>query len=185
VVTELAVGIAVAALLIYRQLVARPVAASALRLMVILGVIGLVELVAFFQKHHGGAWTIAALGGSLVLALVFGVLRAWTTRIWLKDGVPWTQGNWVTALLWLAAIGAHLGYDALLDHYHGTVGLGDATLVLYLAISLGAQRLIVQHRANRLLPPGSGIPFFGSGSAAGRGPAGGRGPGSYPPPPAG
>jgi hypothetical protein len=170
VATELALGIVVLGLLIYRQLVARPVRSSALRLMVILGVIGLVETVGFFQKHHGGAFTVAALGGSLVLALVFGVLRAWTTRVWLKDGAAWTQGNWLTALLWIAALGAHLGYDALLDHHHGTVGLGEATLVLYLAISLGVQRLIVQQRARRLLPPGSATPYFGPGP----GPAAGR-----------
>jgi hypothetical protein len=171
VVTELVLGVVVLGLLIYRQLVPRPVNASALRLMVILGLIGVVETAGFFQKHHGGAFAAAALGGSLVLALIFGGLRALTTRVWLKDGAPWTQGNWVTALLWIAALGAHLGYDALLDHHHGTAGLGDATVVLYLAISLGAQRLIVQQRARRLLPPGSSTPFFG----AGPGPAAGNG----------
>jgi hypothetical protein len=32
--------------------------------------------------------------------------------------------------------------------------VGDATVVLYLAVSLGIQRLLVQQRANRLLPDG-------------------------------
>ena len=92
--------------------------------------------------------------------------RALTTRIWQQDGSAWSQGNWLTAVLWIAALGAHLGYDALLDQHHGTSGLGEATVLLYLAVSLGAQRLIVMQRARGPLPPGSPAPFFG----AGRGP---------------
>ena len=165
-VTELALGVVVLGLLIYRQLVPRRVSSSSLRIMLILGVIGVIELVQFLQKHHDRTVLAAALGGSLVLALVFGVLRAMTTRIWQQDGSAWSQGNWLTALLWVLALGAHLGYDALLDHHHGTAGLGEATLVLYLAISLGAQRLVVMQRARGPLPPGLPHPFFGAGAGA-------------------
>jgi hypothetical protein len=42
---------------------------------------------------------------------------------------------------------------------HGNHGLGSATVVLYLAISLGFQRVIVQQRARRLQP--GGPPVFG------------------------
>ena len=163
-VTNLVLGIAVLGLLIYRQLMPRRVSASSLRIMLVLAVIGVVELVGFLHKHHGGTTLDAALGGSLVLALVFGVLRAMTTRIWQQDGAAWSQGNWLTALLWVLALGAHLGYDALLDHHHGTAGLGEATLVLYLAISLGAQRLIVMQRARGPLSPGSPHSYFGAGA---------------------
>jgi hypothetical protein len=117
VTTELALGVVVLGLLIYRQLVARRVSSSSLRIMAILGVIGVVELVG-----------------------------------------------------WVLALGAHIGYDALLDHHHGTAGLGEATLVLYLAVSLGAQRLIVMQRARGPLPPGSPHRFLGIGA----GPAPGR-----------
>jgi hypothetical protein len=165
VATELALGIVVLGLLIFRQLSPRRVSASSLRIMLVLGVIGVVELVQFLNKHHGGGTTLdAALGGSLVLALVFGALRAMTTRIWQQDGSAWTQGNWLTALLWILALGAHLGYDALLDQHHGTAGLGEATLVLYLAVSLGAQRLIVMQRARGPLPPGAPHRYFGAGA---------------------
>ncbi|HEY2287651.1 MAG TPA: hypothetical protein VGH88_18075 [Streptosporangiaceae bacterium] len=170
-VTNLVLGIAVLGLLIYRQLMPRRVSASSLRIMAILAVIGVVQLVGFLQKQHGGTTTVAeALGGSLVLALVFGALRARATRIWQQDGAAWSQGSWLTAGLWVAALAAHLGYDALLDHHHGTAGLGEATLVLYLAISLGAQRLIVMARARGPLPPGSPapIPGLGQGRTAGR-----------------
>ena len=100
-VTEIIIGVAVLALLIYRQLRTRPVNASGLRIVAIIGVIGLVEAYRFMQHHHAGPVTYAALLGSLVLAAVFGVLRALTVRLWLKDGQPWSRGSWVTASLWI------------------------------------------------------------------------------------
>ena len=153
-VTEIIIGVAVLALLIYRQLRTRPVNASGLRIVAIIGVIGLLETYQFMQHHHAGTVTYAALLGSLVLAAVFGVLRALTVRLWLKDGQPWSRGSWITASLWIAALAAHLGYDALVAG-RSQDNVGDATIVLYLAVSLGIQRLIVQQRAQRLQ---SGIP---------------------------
>jgi hypothetical protein len=147
---EIVVGVVVLGLLIYRQLSARPVNANGLRLLVLLGVIGVVEAVQYLQKYHGGSETYAALGGSLVLAAVFGVLRASTVKLWTQDGQVWSKGNWLTAALWIIALGAHLGYDALVAHGHGSGGdIGTATVVLYLAVSLGVQRLITQQRAMR------------------------------------
>ena len=148
-VTEIIIGVIVLALLIYRQLRSRPVNASGLRLAAIIGVIGLVEAYQFVETHHAGAVIYAALLGSLALAAVFGVLRAATVRLWLRDGQPWSQGSWVTASLWVVAVAAHLGYDALVAG-HGRANVGDATIVLYLAVSLGVQRLIVHQRAQRL-----------------------------------
>ncbi len=161
--TEVALGVIVLGLLIYRQLVSRPVNASGMRIVVIIAVIGLIEAFQYLQKYHAGGVTYAALGGSLVLAAVFGALRASTVRIWLQGGQPWTKGNWLTAALWVVAFAAHLGYDALVAPSHGNGGgVGAATVVLYLAVSLGIQRLIVQQRANRLQP--AGAPFTNTGT---------------------
>jgi hypothetical protein len=159
---EIVLGIAVLGLVIYRQVVARPINARGLRLIAILAIIGVVETVDYLQKYHSSTGTYAALGGSLVLAAVFGVLRAGTVRLWSQDGQVWMKGNWLTALLWIVALGAHLGYDALVAHGHGSAGnIGTATVVLYLAVSLGVQRLVGQYRASRMGlapvgPPGSG-----------------------------
>jgi hypothetical protein len=154
VAADIVVGVAVVALLIYRQLIARPVNASTLRLLVILGVVGLLQTVQFLEQNHSGALTYELIAGSLVLAATFGALRAATVRIWIASGQAWSRGNWLTACLWLAAVAAHLGYDALVAHGPGNRGLGSATVVLYLAISLGFQRVIVQQRARRLQPGG-------------------------------
>jgi hypothetical protein len=152
---DIILGVVVLGLLIYRQLRSRPVNASGLRLVAILAVIGVVQAYSFLDKHHSGTVTYAALGGSLALAAVFGALRAATVRVWLQGGQPWTKGNWVTAVLWVIALAAHLGYDALVTPGRGSSGLGAATVVLYLAVSLGIQRVITQQRANRLQPGGS------------------------------
>lgn len=47
------------------------------------------------------------------------------------------------------ALAVHLGYDALVAGA-GRDNVGAATIVLYLAVSLAIQRLIVRLRAQRL-----------------------------------
>jgi drug/metabolite transporter (DMT)-like permease len=148
-VYQLVIGVAVLALLIYRQVQRRPVTQARQRVGLILGVIGLVLAVQYLQKHSGTV-VIAALIGSLVLAAGFGAARAATVRLWMQSGQPWSQGNWLTVLLWVIAVAAHLGLDALLGSHKGLSGLGSATLVLYLAVSLIVQFLIVNYRAQRL-----------------------------------
>lgn len=180
---EIVLGVAILGLVIYRQVVARPVNANGLRLIVILAVIGVVLTVQYFQKYHGGTGTYAALGGSLVLAAGFGVARASTVKLWTQDGQAWSKGNWVTAALWIAAIAAHLGYDALVARGHGSGNnVGDATVILYLAVSLGIQRLIIQQRVMRkgFAPSGfgGGPGPFGGGPGSGQF-SGGSGPGQF------
>jgi hypothetical protein len=149
-ILDVILGAAVLALLIYRQMSVRPANASALRLIAILLVIGVLQTYRFLSKTHAHPLTFAAIGGSLVLAAIFGALRAGTVRIWLDDGQAWSQGNWLTATLWIASLAAHLGYDILVAHGSGIRGLGVATIVLYLAISLGFQRVIVLQRAHQM-----------------------------------
>jgi hypothetical protein len=161
----LVIGVVVLGFLIYRQLVARPVRGNQ-RVVLILLVIGLVEAVQYMQKLHAGSTAVIALVGSLILAAVFGAARAATVRIWLQDGQAWSKGNLLTAALWLVAVGAHLGYDYLIGQHKDIGDLGDATVLLYLAVSLAVQRVIVTMRAQRLDPAAVG--GMGPGSA-GRG----------------
>jgi hypothetical protein len=51
-------------------------------------------------------------------------------------------------VLWVVAIGVHIGLDVLFDS--SAKGLSGASILLYLAVSLGVQRLAVQSRATRL-----------------------------------
>ncbi|MBO0787529.1 MAG: hypothetical protein J2P33_15800, partial [Actinobacteria bacterium] len=113
----------------------------------------LVETGQFLAGHHADGLTYAALAGSLVLAAGFGALRAVTVRLWLADGQVWSRGGWLTAALWIAALAAHLGYDELVARGHGQASVGAATVLLYLAVTLGIQRVIVLQRARRLPAP--------------------------------
>jgi len=73
----------------------------------------------------------------------------------VRDGRAWQQGNWITALLWIIGLAAHLGYDALV---YKSSALGNVTILLYLAVSLAVQRVILQTRADRLpVEAGAGL----------------------------
>jgi hypothetical protein len=81
-------------------------------------------------------------------------------RVWRRDGQAWSQGSWPTAVLWAAAFAVHLGYDSLLDMSKAERGLGSASSLLYLAVSLAVQRAVVRARARR--PPSGQAALFAS-----------------------
>lgn len=147
---NLLIGVAVLALLVYRQLQVRPVRAN-FRLPLILAVIGVIELTQFLQHdHHTGA-VAAALAGSLALAAITGAIRAMTVRVWIDAaGQALRQGSWITAVLWVVSLGVHLGYDYLVDGKGAQAGLGSASLTLYFAVTYTIQRVILQAKAQRI-----------------------------------
>jgi hypothetical protein len=151
-VTSLVIGLAVLALVLGRQLMVRRLAEN-YRLWNILGAIGALQFVAFLNGHSGNAGRIGvAVLGSLVLAAVFGVARALTVRVWRQDSQLMRQGTWITAVLWLVAVAAHYGYDDLVaGHIIGKNGtsVGNATVLLYLVISLSVQQFVLLRRVAR------------------------------------
>ena len=150
-ITNLLIGLLVLGFVLYRQLQPRPIRDN-MRLPLILGVIGVVELVQYLQHRPHGTYVIAALAGSLVIAAVFGAIRAATVRIWIEGGQSWRQGNWLTALLWVLSIAAHLGYDYVVDRKAGESGLGSASLLLYFGVTFMIQWIIMNARAQRIGP---------------------------------
>ena len=149
---NLVIGIAILALFLSRQLVTRRLSES-YRLSIILGVIGIWEFAEFLNGHPRDVGGIAAAGvGSLVLAAAFGAVRALTVRVWREDGQLLRRGTWLTALLWILSLAAHLGYDYLVaGHVTGKNGgnIGNATIVLYLVVTLTVQRFILLNRVAR------------------------------------
>jgi hypothetical protein len=161
---SLVIGVAALAFILVRQLRARPLE-SGLVLILVLGVLGLAETGAFLfgqqhfvafvkgHNHHlvlavpdAGAVITAAVG-SLVLAVVTGTLRAPSERLWRREGRVWRQGTALTVVLWVVSLGLHLGYDAVVAR---GAGFGDATMMLYFAASVAAQRTALAVRAGRL-----------------------------------
>ena len=141
-------GILVVGLLIYRQWAARPVQDD-FRLPLILGIIGIVEL--FPRSSPARSWTSASLpalrGQPAAGRGVRGCPGPDDPGVGIRGGQAWRQGNLLTAVLWLATLAVHLGYDRLV-YPHGN--LGAVTILLYLAVSSGIQRMILQARARRL-----------------------------------
>lgn len=150
--TNLIVGVVVLVLFLSLQLATRRLSES-YRLPIILGVIGIVELANFLKGHPNNDGGIAeALVGSLVIAAVFGAIRALTVRVWRENGQLLRKGTWLTAVLWILSLAAHLGYDDLVaGHITGKNGgnVGDATVLLYLVVTLTIQRLVLLNRVAR------------------------------------
>jgi hypothetical protein len=152
--------------LLARQVRTRPLKES-YKIPIILGIIGLLEFGAFvmgggqqlasflkgqrsFATIPDGRTIVIAVAGSLVLAAVTGALRAPTVRLWRQDGQIWRKGTWVTVVLWIVSIGVHLGYDAVIAHGTGKADIGDATMLLFFAVSLTVQRWLLTARAHRI-----------------------------------
>jgi hypothetical protein len=147
------IALAVVGLLLFRQLTPRRVKTDGGgRMMLILGVIGLVQLGQFVENNGWiGTLGVGLLVISLALAAVLGTARAYSVRVWQDtDGAWWRRGGVLTLLLWLVSIGSHFGIDALAvnlaDPGVDMQGLGNASLLLYVAISLGLQNMVVAHR---------------------------------------
>jgi len=154
-------GLAVLAWVLWRQVQAREVITER-------SPRGLLVLAGF------GVWAAAqGLGGASVspaaLALVvagvaisagFGALRGRLQPVWLDaSGRVLRRGNALTVTLWLTAIAVHVGVDAVVARVDpGAAGLAGGSLLVCLALSLTAQRLVVRGRAGRLACEVSPVP---------------------------
>jgi hypothetical protein len=156
---DLLIGVLVLGLVIYRQLIPRRVKSNT-RIVLILAVIGLIQTAQYLHGRHIDATLIAEILGSLVLAGLFGLARASTVRVYFRDGQWWSRGSWITAILWIVSVAAHLGFDYLVGGHgsgstsSGSTSFGNATLLLYLAVTFAVQRGVVIMRSQRMSIPG-------------------------------
>ena len=158
-----AIVIAVVALIwvVARQLQARPLVVKTLFVApAIMAVLGLLLLARGARSGHGltaagPAWIAADLG----LAVVTGVLRAPTVRLFQRDGAVWRQGGPLTIALWVVSVGARVALGVLAAHDGAGAG-ADTSVLLSLGVSLAAQYAVLSWRVRRLPaavvgPPGS------------------------------
>ena len=167
--TNILIGVLVLVWLLARQLQTRPVKEdSTLVFIGVLVVVGIAQTVAAMQKAHAHSLPTAAIAILLVglaLGAGLGAVRATTVKLWRdQTGVALRKGTGVTAVLWLVSIGLHFGLDALLDHTTTINDLGTATILIYLAVTLGVQREVVRARAAKL--PGRPSSVWSPGFAA-------------------
>lgn len=137
---RLAVVLLVIVFVLWRQRQARRFRGRLL-LPVALALVGVVALSTYAQAHPLSAGQAAWLALLLLLdAVGLGAVRAYTVRLWLdEEGQAWSQGTWWTIGLWLVGIVAHVLAD-------GADGAGSASALLYLGLTLTAQRLVLAAR---------------------------------------
>jgi hypothetical protein len=153
---QVIIGIAVLGWILYNQLRVRAFSPRRLRVAGILGVIGLVEVVSAAGAHPVSVvgWTLLITG--LVVGAALGLLRAATVKLWVRDGVVYTQGHAMTAALWIVGIGVHIGLDVLARVIAPSAdGVNASSVLLFIAVSLGVQGLMTMRRAQSL--PGAPV----------------------------
>ncbi|HEU5024800.1 MAG TPA: hypothetical protein VFV01_07740 [Spirillospora sp.] len=142
------IALAVLALVLYRQLRARPVGERRLyTLPAVLAVIGIAQGGLLDDAH--AALSVALLAAEAVAAIAFGVLRAVTVRLWReKDGALWRRGTGWTLAAWLVSILSRVGFLAA-GHALG-LKLGSSVFLVFLALTLIVQNLLVAWRGRRI-----------------------------------
>ena len=82
------------------------------------------------------------IGLDLLLALVMGALRAASMTVWSEGSILYRQGTLRTILLWAVSV--------LLHAWAGVrSGLGAQTMLGYIAVTLTAQKAVIQRKRLR------------------------------------
>lgn len=113
-----------------------------LRLPIVVGVIGLIDVLSYSDTHHAshGAylWVLATL---VVGAVLLGAVRALSVRVWTSDNWVVRQGTWLTMGLWAVSLALHFVSGV------GAGNLEAASFLLYLAVTYGVQNYVIHRRA--------------------------------------
>jgi hypothetical protein len=155
-VLDLVLDAAVFAWVLYRQRRVRRVRLRfSTKVPVLLSLLGLFQFLHYTETHSLGAEVSGLVIASFVVGgAIFGAIRGLTVRLTpLGKGVV-QQATWLTIGLWVVSIGVHFSTSAVVSSLHGPIGVTAASVLLYLAISLGVQNTVVHHRAVRLLMRG-------------------------------
>jgi hypothetical protein len=122
------------------------------RVPVLLSLLGLFQFLHYTETHSLGAEVSGLVIASFVVgAGLFGTIRGLTVRLMpLGKGMA-QQATWLTIGLWVVSLGVHFSLSAVVSSLHGPIGVTAASVLLYIAISLGVQNTVVHHRAVRVL----------------------------------
>jgi hypothetical protein len=143
------IGVVIVVFIAFRQLQVRPVRTDrGIVIALVVLVIGVYDAGIFLGNHRVSADGIGFLVASLAGAVVFGLLRAFSMRVWNAAGRLVVQGTWLTIVLWVISIGVHFGIGALTSADLGKSNdIVTATFLLYVGLTLGAQRAALAARA--------------------------------------
>jgi hypothetical protein len=142
---NVALVLALVVFILYRQTIARPL--SARGIWVLPAILAIVALIGISNVNKGllSVTAVTYLGIDVVSSLALGALRGCFMRVFERDGVMWRQGNAITVILWIAAIGIRI----VLGYFASRAGVGNvsvAGLELALAAALLGQNAVVALR---------------------------------------
>jgi hypothetical protein len=157
----IALDVLVAAYILSRQRRIRPVPrVLSLRFPVILGIIGLINLLGYTNTHHhitSGDY-LFVLATLVVGAVGLGAIRGTTVKIWTSNNWVFRQGTWLTMGLWVLSLALHFVSGAGAKNV-GAGNLEASSFLLYLAVTYGVQNYVIHRRCGPLwdaLGPGAG-----------------------------
>src|SRR5665213_2440228 len=79
-----------------------------LRFPIVLGVVGLIDLLSYADNHHPShsayLWVLATL---IVGGVILGAIRALTVKIWTSNTWVVRQGTGLTMALWVVSLALH------------------------------------------------------------------------------
>jgi hypothetical protein len=136
------IALAAVCFAIYRQMRATPIRADR----------AFILPVAFFaigvaQGGLTGSSSVALLVTEILTAVVSGVVRGATVRIWRDaSGVLWRQGTIWTVAAWIASIAARIAL-VLLGQPAAPHAISTGALLIFLGVSLAAQAAYVAYRS--------------------------------------
>lgn len=144
---EAVIGVAVLGWVIWNQVRVRELTPRRVRIAGILGIVGVGEI-----AQAAGVAQVSVTGWALlVVGAALGLLRAATVNLWVADGKVFSQGHWGTAALWLLGVGVHVGLDLLAGVIApSATTLNSSSILLFVAVGLGAQGLVTMQRARSL-----------------------------------
>jgi hypothetical protein len=150
ILASIGLGVAFAALVISRQVRRRAVTARSLIILpvwfLILSVLADHRMVFRLQS----AVAIGFFAAGVALAVVMGIARAATLRVWFAESGPWCEGGWRTGALWIATIAVRVGMFLLAAKLGAHEGAGEA--MVFVAVTLGVQNVLLARRAGLFAP---------------------------------
>lgn len=150
--------VAVLAFILVRQLRVQPIKDNLLKAPLIIGVIGFLNASNYLGSHHVTPADMAGVVAGLVVATVVAWPRSRSMHVWrAADGTWMRRGTFTTIAWWVVAVAGHAATAFLVpilmgEKSHGMGGFESATIMLYLAVSLGAQGLFLEQRLQRTFP---------------------------------
>ncbi|WP_432839277.1 hypothetical protein [Dactylosporangium sp. CA-092794] len=147
--TTALIALAVIVLLMARRFAGEPLGARRLvvppLILVVFGGYTLSHL--HFSAVHSAAADGAVLGAGAVVAVLGGILRGLTVRVFVRNGHVWYRYTWITAVVWLALIVLRVGQLLAGRALGADQDVLSAGLLLILGLSFLGEAAIVGRRA--------------------------------------